>query len=66
MGYKHIDTIHDVIEETSAQERVGNSSILRNISDRSENYYSTASNSSNEMARTTAVSWADIVTGKGT
>ena len=65
MGYKHIDTIHDVIEETSAQERVGNSSILRNASGQPKNYNSAARTSSkDEMART--VSWANIVTGKGT
>ena len=68
MGYKHIDTIHDVTEETSAQERVGNSSILRNVSGKTKNYISAARTSSDksEMARTTTVSWADIVTGKGT
>ena len=62
-------------EETSAQERVGNSSILRNASGGPENYYSAVRTSSeksdstdkkSETVRTTTVSWADIVTGKGT
>ena len=54
---------------------VGNSSILRNASGGPENYNSAVRTSSeksdsmnkkSETVRTTTVSWADIVTGKGT